>query len=255
MDKIVNKIAGLDVSNRASMLKNVLMPLYAELLQDVASINYEKCTFFPQWGERFPLENKSGILVVGRACNGWHSLSQDVNVLFGDSEESIYNRKDQMKWVEDFAGNKEGYNTNKSAFWRVTKRIAQCFYPKEWYSYVAWSNVCKVSPERGNPNDTLYYAQLERCQKIFETEMSILSPRVVVMFTGYNWAVDFLSFLNNKLKPESIKHLNWDKYTSKVYLINDIYFIVTEHPQGKKEGLHSECIANYIKTITNNTSR
>lgn len=235
------------IKNRAAIFKTKLMPLYAELMQNVASINYGTCTFFPQWGVNFPLEDKCGIMVVGRACNGWHSLSRDNNVLFGNSEESIFNRKDQMKWVEDFAGNKKGYNTNKSAFWRVSKRIAQCFYPNDWYSHVAWSNVCKVAPwEGGNPNDTLYYAQLQSSQKIFETEIRLLSPKVVVMFTGYDWAKDFLNFLNDRREPQSMMCQNWDKYTCDVYCIKDTYFIVTKHPQGKNENSHVECIANII---------
>lgn len=240
-------------NNRASMLEKQLKPLYAEVLQDVASINYNKCTFCPQWGEHFPLEDKCGILVVGRACNGWHSTSQDINVLFGDSEESIFNREDQMRWVEDCAGNKENYNTNNSAFWRVTKRIAQCFYQNDWYSHIAWSNVCKVAPwEGGNPNDKLYYAQLPSSQKIFETEIRLLSPKVVVMFTGYDWAVDFLCFLNNCEEPQSIMCLNWDKYTCDVFQIKGIYFIVSRHPQGKKETPHTECIINIIRKAFNN---
>lgn len=239
---------------RVLMFKEQIMPQYVELLHNVASTNYKTCTFFPQWGEHFPMEEKCGILEFGRACNGWLSTSQDIDILFGNSEESIFNRRDQMKWVEDFAGNKEGYNTNKSAFWRVTKQIAQCFYPKEWYSYIAWSNVCKVAPWEGvNPNDALYYAQLQSSQKIFETEIRLLSPKVVVMFTGYNWARDFLKFFNDNQEPKSIMCKNWDKYACNVYYIKGTYFIVTEHPQGKKEPPHVECIADIIKKIINNT--
>lgn len=242
------------IHDRASMLKGKLMPLYVDLLHTVDVVNYETCTFFPQWGKYFPWEEKCGILLVGRACNGWVTSSHNINVLFGSSEKSIFNRSNQMKWVEDCAGNKEGYNTNKSAFWRVSKRIAQCFYPNEWYSYVAWSNVCKVAPwEGGNPSDTLYFAQLQSCQKIFETEIRVLSPKVVIMFTGYDWAKDFLEFLNDKREPKSIMCQNWDKYTCDVYYIKGTYFIVTKHPQRKNENLHVECIANIIKKIINNT--
>lgn len=242
------------IQDRASMLKGKLMPLYVDLLHNVASTNYKTCSFFPQWGENFPLEEMCGIMVVGRGCNGWITSSHVINVLFGSSEETIFNRSDQMKWVEDCTGRKEGYNTNKSAFWRVTKRISQCFYPNEWYSNVAWSNVCKVAPwEGGNPNDALYYAQLQSCQKIFEIEIRLLSPKVVVMFTGYDWAVDFLKFLNYNQEPKRIMCQNWDKYTCDVYYIKDTYFIVTRHPQGKKEDPHVECIATIIKKVINNT--
>lgn len=239
---------------RASELKKQIKPIYSELLQNVASFKFEKCTFFPQWGENYPLrKERCGLMVMGRACNGWHSKSQDINILFGTSDESIFNRMDQMMWVETFAGSKSGYNTNRSAFWRVAKHIAQSFYPDEWCSYVAWSNVCKVAPwEGGNPNNKLYNAQLESCRRIFAEEIRLFSPKFVVMFTGESWAIDFLMYLNDNKEPISIKQLNWDRYQCNVYYINGTYFIVTEHPQGKKEAIHAECIINFIKGIIDN---
>ncbi len=189
---------------------------------------------------------------MGIACNGWHSTSQDIETLFGNKKESIFNRKDQMRWVDDYAGSQSNYNTNKSAFWRVAKHIAQCFYPDKWYSHIAWSNVCKVSPEKGgNPNDKLYYAQLESSQKIFESEIRLFSPKVVVMFTSNSWAADLLKYMNNNQEPICIEQLNWDKYKCDVYRINETYFVVSEHPQGKKEKIHAESIISFIKSIQN----
>lgn len=189
-------------------------------------------------------------MVIGRACNGYITSSLNIHTLFGTSEEAIVKRKDQMKWVEDCAGNKDGYNTNKSAFWRVTKRIAQKFYPNDWYSYIAWSNVCKIAPWKGgNPNNALYYAQLESCKKIFEEEVRQLSPKFVIMFTGKDWAKDFFLYLNKGKELKSIKELDWDKYKCHVYDINGTLFILTEHPQGKKEKVHAESIINFIKSM------
>lgn len=237
------------IEKGAPMLKKKLMPFYVELLHAMASIKGEKCTFFAQVGANY-LKAKIKIMVIGRACNGWITSSQDINTLFGISEEAIANRKDQMKWVEDCAGSKDGYNTNRSAFWRVVKRIAKSVYPKDWYSYVAWSNVCKIAPWKGgNPNDALYYAQLESCKKIFEEEVRQLSPKVVIMFTGYGWAKDFLLYMNKGKELKSIKELNWDKYKCHVYYINGTFFILTEHPQGKNEASHAESIIAFIKSI------
>ena len=202
----------------------ILKDFYTTLIDDVAGIKGEKCAFFPQVGEDYQKE----IMVIGRACHGYITSSLNIHTLFGTSEEAIVNRKDQMKWVEDCAGNKDGYNTNKSAFWRVTKRIAQKFYPNDWYSYIAWSNVCK---------------------KIFEEEVRQLSPKFVIMFTGEDWAKDFLLYLNKSKELKSIKELDWDKYKCHVYDINGTFFILTEHPQGKKEKVHAESIINFIKSM------
>lgn len=233
---------------RAEMLKNELKPLYASLMKNVKGFNYSKATFCMQWGNNFPIEEYCGIMFVGRATNGWVSDSEDVDELFGDSEESIFNRKDQMKWVEDLWGNGDGYNTNGSAFWRVIKAVATHFSPEPWYSYVAWSNVCKVAPwDGGNPNDALYYAQLEDCKKILETEIKLLSPKIVVMLTGESWSIDFLRYLNGEQGTKSICKDTWNGYECKVYQINNTNFIRSEHPQGKKEYEHIQCLINLIK--------
>ena len=152
-------------------LKDSLLPLYDELLK--GNSFEDVCTFCLQWGENFPVDKKTGILFVGKAVNGWIHDETDINVLFGETSDRIFARSDQMEWVSRLEGD-EKYNTNKSAFWRVIKRVSQHYYPNEkWYSNVAWSNLCKIAPFKGgNPNDKLYYEQLKSCQKILSKEMT-----------------------------------------------------------------------------------
>lgn len=144
---------------RTEILRKELKPLYENLLKNVAEFDYDKATFCMQWGENFPFEEHCGLIFVGRATNGWVTECEDDDVLFGDTEDAIFNRRDQMKWVENLSGNTDGYYTNDSAFWRVIKSVTKELYPEPLYSYVAWSNVCKVAPLEGrNPNNPLYYA-------------------------------------------------------------------------------------------------
>lgn len=242
----------MDNKQRTLTLRSRLFPLYTNLMQDIAAIEGSKATFCIQWGKNFPMEDNTGILFVGRATNGWITDSQDVNVLFGNTEDRIFNRSDQMTWVENNAGaNGNSYNTNRSAFWRVIRQVTQSFYPKEhWSSYVAWSNVCKVAPfAGGNPNDSLYYAQLDTCQKILEIEIEILSPRVVVFFTGNSWSRDFLKHLNHGQELNPVDEKSWCGYKCMVYLIDGVTYIQTEHPQGKNETSHVNCIEEIINGI------
>ena len=88
-------------------------------------------------------------------------------------------------------------------------------------------------------------------QKIFESEIRLFSPKVVVMFTSNSWAADLLKYMNNNQEPICIEQLNWDKYKCDVYRINETYFVVSEHPQGKKEEIHAESIISFIKSIQN----
>ncbi len=238
---------------RTQVLKEKLMPLYKTLLKSVENFHYDKFVFCAQWGCEFPIESHCGIMFVGRATNSWITISQDIETLFGETENAIFDRKDQMSWVDKSFGvtseNKEDYNTKKSAFWRVVKQISESFYPSQWYSHIVWSNLCKVAPNKGNPNNKLFYAELSECQKILEMEISILSPRIVVLFTNNEWAKDFLEHLNRRKALKKLCISKWDKYECQVYEINNTYYIVSEHPQAKKETPHVDCIVSLIRKL------
>lgn len=232
-------------------LREALLPLYRHLLESVSDFEYKKVTFCMQWGSNFPTKKRSGFLFVGRATNGWISSSEDVDVLFGNSEDAIFARSDQMQWVNNLEGNtdKNGYNTRRSAFWRVIKSVTKHFYPQEWYSHIAWSNVCKVAPGEGNPSDSLYGAQVDDCCKILEKEIEILSPSFVIMLTGDAWSKDFISFLNKGEKPNSIVTKSWDGYNCNVYKIEGVFYVVSEHPQSKPEDSHVLCLIDLITNL------
>jgi hypothetical protein len=144
-----------------------------------------------------------------------------------------------------------GYNPLSSAFIRTLRNIAGFFY-NDWSSHVAWSNLYKIAPyEGGNPCDSLCYKELDDCIKIIQEEISFLSPCVVVMLTGYNWAKDFLEPINGGRKPECIDCEEWGDYKASAYLIERRLFIVSEHPQGKPETSHADAIVKLIKRNRN----
>jgi hypothetical protein len=236
---------------RTQALRNALRPLYANLLDSIKKYDYSKAIFCAQWGTSFPIEQNTGIVFVGRATNGWITDSESIDVLFGDDPDAIFNRDDQMEWVENLSGNMDGYNTRKSSFWRIIRNVSSHFYPDNWFSYIAWSNLCKVAPwVGGNPNDALFDAQFQDCEQILQTEIRILSPKVVVLLTGQSWARDFLKYLNRNQDTNSGCEVSWDDYECNVYKIGDITYILTEHPQGKKEDEHTKCLIELItKTI------
>ena len=229
-----------------NQLREKLTPIYSRLLENNTYENV--CTFCMQWGENFPEKENDGILFVGKAVNGWINDETDIDILFGNSEEKIFNRKDQMEWVHNHEGSENEYNTLKSAFWRVIKKVTLNFYPSEnWFSFIAWSNLCKIAPFKGgNPNDGLYYEQLENCQKILAKEIEILAPKYVILLTS-GWEKDFLYFLNGGKETKSIKKVLWNGYETKLYKINNINYITSQHPQGKPEEEHIETIVEIMK--------
>ncbi len=220
-------------------LREALKPLYASLLNNVSQFEGEKAVFCMQWGKDFPTEQNTGILFVGRAVNGWDT-AENAEEIFEEGS-GLFAAENQMRWVED------GNELSVSAFWRVVKNVASHFYPDEWWAHVAWSNVCKIAPYAGgNPNDALYYAQLEDCCKILQEEIRILSPKVVVFLTGDGWANDVLRQLNDNEMPQVIKTETWESYECKVYKIGNVTCIVSVHPMTKAESPHSECLTKLI---------
>jgi hypothetical protein len=221
-------------------LREKLIPLYEKLIKDVAETSI--CTFCVQWGSKFPVDEKEGILFIGKATNGWYH-SKNINELFGtNSANQIFNRDDQMKWVEE---NKVGgYNSHKSSFWRIIKRISQEKYnAEEWHSKVAWSNLYKISKETGNPSKKLQKQQIENCKAILKTEIEVLNPKFIVFLTSH-WENPFFDFLTKTSKIEVEKNETWTsgKHQTTAYLIDGFVYIKSLHPQGKKEDEHIEAI-------------
>lgn len=233
----------------ADKLLPKLKPLYKRLISDVSQIKGPKDTFAVQWGKYFPNKSNEGILFVGRATNQWHTTEEDIDVLFGDTHlgSTIFNCDDQMIWVEHCANPQADYNSNKSAFWRVIRAVAKHFYPEDELNHIAWSNVLKIQKDSGkNPTGRIFDSQINTCKEIFKTELDVLSPRYIIMFTGGYGESEMLSFLNCGEMPSAIESANWGKYNVDVYAIGDMYFFCTEHPQGKAEQSHIDCLIELI---------
>lgn len=223
-------------------LKEKLLPLYEELYMEFGNEAFKKhlSPFYVQIGSEW--KENYGLLFVGKATNGW-GISSSAEELFADfTNES----EDSLKWVEDQKGDDSEYNTSKSAFWRVTENIAHSYFPQNWYKYIAWSNLCKVAPtDKGNPSNSEFYKQKDICKKILLTEIDILKPKVVILFTS-DW--DILDLSSGKYISEE----KWENTSLILYELNGVYYIHSAHPQGKIEEDHKNAIESLIKKIDNN---
>lgn len=235
-------------SEIAVRLEPVLRPLYQELMNSVKHIFGKKYAFAVQWGDHYPSFLNKGILFVGRATNKWHTTEEDLEVLFGDPQENstIFNCDDQMTWVNDCARG-EKYQTNRSAFWRVIREVSKSFYPEDELNHVAWSNVCKIQKEGGkNPEGRFFDSQIETCQKIFKAEMDVLSPKFVIMLVGGYGKREILTYMNCETMPDKIETRTWDIYKADVYKIDETVYVCSEHPMGKNEREHIECLKSIV---------
>ena len=192
---------------------------------------------------------KEGLMVVGRAVNGWSNsfnpsqlnTPQERDGVSMMIKESSYGKPSEdtcpMKWVTDQWKNNAGYNTVKSAFWRVIRRIVLSFNIAEqndcWSSYLVWSNLYKIAPETGgNPGERLCSVQLGGCRTLLCREINHFQPSRLLFLTDWNWARDFLNDQN--IREVSGKFV---KASGKLNLGVDlkICVVVAVHPQGKKE--------------------
>lgn len=243
--------------------KQELVTLYQDLIDSVKDYKNQSLRYYAaQWGECFPSRDNDGILFIGRATNDWRTDSEDVNILFGDpyTTDTIFNCYDQMIWVENCAKQESSdtYNSNRSAFWRLIRRIARFHHKIDNVDRfgdlkkIAWSNICKVAPYSGNPNDSLYYAQLDIAEKILETEIKYLSPKYLIFLTGWSWAADTITYLTKQSKEDIENRIDWlewghnNKYRTGRLEMDNTVFIISEHPQGKNVDAHFDTIMKLI---------
>lgn len=226
-------------------IKNNIFPIYKKLLEDNSFEDI--CTFSFQWGRDYPFNNNSGFLFVGKAVNGWVTNETDVTKLFDQANpERIFARKDQMEWVNNLSGNTNGYNTRKSAFWRLIKKVSEEYYPEKWYSNIAWTNLYKIAPwNGGNPNGKLQNSQRKYCFDLLKKEIEFLLPKYVVLLTS-GWEEAFLNHLIDNEKMNFVGEKKWGKYKTSMIKINGINYIISHHPQGKKEWEHQKAIVELI---------
>ena len=243
--------------------KQELVTLYQDLIDSVKDYKNQSLRYYAaQWGECFPSGDNDGILFIGRATNDWRTDSEDVNILFGDpyTTDTIFNCYDQMIWVENCAKQESSdtYNSNRSAFWRLIRRIARFHHKIDNVDRfgdlkkIAWSNICKVAPYSGNPNYSLYYAQLDIAEKILETEIKYLSPKYLIFLTGWSWAADTITYLTKQSKEDIENRIDWlewghnNKYRTGRLEMDNTVFIISEHPQGKNVDAHFDTIMKLI---------
>lgn len=199
---------------------------------------------------------KNDLMIVGRSVNGWAdgilpSALQNkgkATKYAQDVQNSVSgNGMCPMMWVSKCWGSKGGYNTKRSAFWRVVrlvvenKGIANVKCPG-WPSFLVWSNLYKVSPSGGgNPGETLCRAQFEGCVDLLKAEIEEYRPKRILFMTGLNWVSDFFEgfkgrgvIVQSKRSPRGYVYVEDsgsislpDGYTTS--------YVVAVHPQGKPE--------------------
>jgi len=222
---------------------------YEELLGLIPkNLSKKLCVFFPQVGKNYyNMEEK--ILFIGKSVNSWITNKLNMDILFDSkNEERIVNRDDEIYWVE--RNDNKHYNSNNSAFWRLIRNITKKYILKnDWYNNISWTNLFKISPwAGGNPSGYLQKLQSKICINILNKEIEYLNPKIIVFLTSY-WETFYLKSIGLDLNKN--KTVKWDKYETYYQIFNNRIYILSHHPQGKKEELHVNAILKAINNCKN----
>ena len=139
--------------------------LYEEYIEKAGKTPIDKAAIFvPMRGKQYHPSNKIRLMIVGRAPNGWNSkIDYSTGEVFGNSAKELYEDRKRFTWIKE-AECLYHYFLSGSAFWRVTKKIWTTLSKiddEEWYEYIAWTNLYKISNQEGNPSGNMYYAQID----------------------------------------------------------------------------------------------
>ncbi|MDR2006423.1 MAG: hypothetical protein LBP78_04185 [Acidaminococcales bacterium] len=226
------------------------VPLYEELFVDYKNkvpAKLQKAglsVFFVRAGEKYHAAEPK-CLFVGKAVYGWNfSAAKFDRQRFFTGNERIANRE-QMTFLQ---GEKNKIAA-RSSFWGVIYGLCKELYGQQddWYEYVAWSNLYKLSLYDGyNPPKWLQDWQRPVCIKILQEEIKILRPTHVIFFTS-GWEESLLAGLGLSQGQWRTEHWGSVPYQIHYWSDNGVKYIRSVHPQGKKEKEHVDKIAGLIK--------
>lgn len=179
-------------------------------------------------GREYPIEHNKGIIFYGRATNGW------------DDEE--FNELEPVLEKEYWR-----------PFFNLLYYFAWDIYGDSWRSKVAWSNICKIAPDGGNPSDALWYAQYDSIIEIIRKEVELLSPEIVVLVTGNTagarWEEPFFEAFPNLKEIKSIKWAESRGYDCTATLFTDgkMKVLLTDRPEFRPIEAHSNALTTLLK--------
>jgi hypothetical protein len=227
----------------STMLSRSYEMIYERMLAEVAlattDLDVPLVPFWPIRGAAYDGE----LLVIGRSVNGWiedwtarqlrePSIRQTAAERMRSDAEPV--DRCRMGWVTELWDAREGYNTHRSAFWRVLRRItandtAPGLDDARWSSRLAWTNLYKVSPAAGwNPGGDLQRAQRRSAIELLNLEIQELAPRRVLAMTG-GWIGPFREGLGLNLTARS-------GLVEAVGMKGNCAWVVAKHPMVKPEG-------------------
>lgn len=245
--------------------------LYEKLYDDCSSFeNFKNDAHFVSMQGPFYQENSKRFLLIGRSTNGWGSLTTTSREAFGHKAQEQFEDLTRWNWIENHDGTlysthdkeeknySKRYCLDKKAYWSYTKSIwdqlpGEAHPCDVWMENIAWSNLYKVSPFKGNnPDDKLKELQLDACKSILKKELEIYKPTHILIFTGYDWFDPFADLFEN-VKSTGERNISRGKNKNTVYVegtatYGDAKVVITCRPEWRdKDSFVSAVISAFEK--------
>lgn len=232
-----------------------IRPLYGDMAKNkcVKDIHGKKGLgfFCTQWGTSF----NQGILFVGRATNGWSYGIDPAQFDFDPANpEKLFAPTNQMELFKTHWSKRKSYEGddcrcafNRSAFWRVVRRVAEtCYQDKDdWYKHIAWTNLSRCAPySGGNPSNKLWRETLEQNRQLLKVDLEVLDPKIVLFITG-GWENDFLESI---VGTEPCAAFSANGRAVKTWTCGGRLAIACERPEGRPEDSLVACICGAINS-------
>lgn len=183
------------------------------------------------------------------SCEGWKNSAEKVNIRPKlKIEKSVSDCP--MSWVVEKAGSRNGgYNTNRSAFWRVSKGVLEKLYSAEfseerWSSHLCWSNLYKVAPlETGNPLKSSRDIQKSYSIELLKMELDAFDPKHILVVAGESWYKPFVDCLGIKMGK-----CNKDKLVENSGSRDGQTWVFAKHPQAKPQDRFVDEVSEAFKS-------
>jgi len=205
-----------------------------------AELRNKKLGLMPvQCGSKY---EEGGLMVVGRAANGWTVVFDDDNISVDDYVDKVYEEASgEIDYYWKGRPNERcEYNYNRSPLWQLIHRYLEVKHGKElvkeWSSTILNTNLYMIAPNIGdrgaNPKGKLQEKTRTFMNKLLEEAVKEFKPGEILFITGKDLLVDFGSDLVDRI--ESVGNEEGfvvGKGKLKTY---GTKFIVVNRPEGRK---------------------
>lgn len=240
--------------------------IYEQMLTTIGSQHPDPTpltSFWPMCGDNFDQK----LMVIGRAINGWRHGWNPADLTVPEKRAQVLEKSRQrseaptapverpMMWVVRKTGpsmrvdpktgaQEKQNNVNQSAFWRVIRAVYTRTVlggkerPRDWPSYLCWSDLYKISPKSGgNPSSKLRALQRPLAMQLIAEEIAQFAPARVLVLAGENWFRPFARHLELTVTSQPGTDVSVAQDGGRTW-------VIAPHPQGKKEKPLVDAIAD-----------